>query len=318
MVSDFETCWWQTTNYLSSQLTKVSNTEIDQTKLRDRCEHNFVQLGFPESRITEKSPVEYWFIKTKAKVFIQKMMAWLKLNEIRSIIKMGSFSKVEFCSKTFLQHLWKFNKIAKINCSIATLYLLNTHHGWILFGLYKWNTSFMEKIAMPAVSWCWWIERQCESNSDISSQKQTIHQYQTAAYPWTFIQLYTNVQPWRAQWADSPTRKVVTPYLAFGEWLRDVSSSPLEFLTLLMPGPGAAFRTLHVSFCFSSSTANGKNSTYLELFFTAFEDFLFPNQHWVLEFKKISCETSGLYYKTITTEVPLQFGAWLMVTDNAS
>jgi hypothetical protein len=130
MVSDFETCWWQTTNYLSSQLTKVSNTEIDQTKLRDRCEHNFMQLGFPESRITEKSSVEHWFIKTKAKVFIQKMMAWLKLNEIRSIIKMGSFSKVEFCSKTFLQHLWKFNKIAKINCSIATLYLLNTHHSW--------------------------------------------------------------------------------------------------------------------------------------------------------------------------------------------
>ncbi len=56
-------------------------------------------MGFSVSRVTEKSPVEYWFIKTKAWVFLQKMKAWLKLNEIKSVIKMGYFNKGECYTK---------------------------------------------------------------------------------------------------------------------------------------------------------------------------------------------------------------------------
>jgi len=57
----------------------------------------FKQLAFSSLRVqAEKSPaalsngvtvwltksaVEYWFIKTQAWVFIQKLMAWLKRNE---------------------------------------------------------------------------------------------------------------------------------------------------------------------------------------------------------------------------------------------
>ncbi len=54
---------------------------------------------FPRVEWLTKSPVEYWFIKTKARVFIQKTMAWLKINEIRSVIKMGSFDKGEHSRK---------------------------------------------------------------------------------------------------------------------------------------------------------------------------------------------------------------------------
>ncbi len=35
----------------------------------------------------QKSPVQYWFIKTQEQVFIQKMMAWLKLNDTLNEIK---------------------------------------------------------------------------------------------------------------------------------------------------------------------------------------------------------------------------------------
>ncbi len=53
----------------------------------------FCAIGFffEPSGNWQKSPVEYWFIKTGTQVFIQKMMAWLKLNEIKSVIKNGEF-----------------------------------------------------------------------------------------------------------------------------------------------------------------------------------------------------------------------------------
>jgi hypothetical protein len=72
--------------------------------------HIFMQLRFSVNRVTDKSPVQYWFIKTKAWVVIQKMMAWLKPYEIRSELKIGSFNKGKafwkggqgsFCSELF-------------------------------------------------------------------------------------------------------------------------------------------------------------------------------------------------------------------------
>ncbi len=53
----------------------------------------FCAIGFFFKRSSDwqKSPVEYWFIKIETQVFIQKMMAWLKLNKIKSVIKMGAF-----------------------------------------------------------------------------------------------------------------------------------------------------------------------------------------------------------------------------------
>ncbi len=35
-------------------------------------QHSFMQLGFSQTEQLTKSPVEYWFIKTKTQVFIQK------------------------------------------------------------------------------------------------------------------------------------------------------------------------------------------------------------------------------------------------------
>ncbi len=52
-------------------------------------------MVFPWVEWLTISPVEYWFIKTKVILFIHKMMAWLKLNEIRNVNKMGSFNKGE-------------------------------------------------------------------------------------------------------------------------------------------------------------------------------------------------------------------------------
>jgi len=38
----------------------------------------FIQLGFSVSEVTDKSPVEYWFMKTEAQVFIQKTGGLIK------------------------------------------------------------------------------------------------------------------------------------------------------------------------------------------------------------------------------------------------
>ncbi len=70
----------------------------------------FMQWFFSVSKVTEKSPFEYWFIKTKAGVFVHKndglSKAWLNLNEIRSVIKLGNLIKekvLERWPRKFLQ-----------------------------------------------------------------------------------------------------------------------------------------------------------------------------------------------------------------------
>jgi hypothetical protein len=41
--------------------------------------------------VTTKSPVQYCFIKARTQIFIQKMLALLKPNEIKELTKKGAF-----------------------------------------------------------------------------------------------------------------------------------------------------------------------------------------------------------------------------------
>ncbi len=80
-----------------------------------------------------KSPVEYWFIKTKARVFVQKRMAWLKLNEIWSIIKMWSFNKGEHSRKGG----WGSFVVRRFYNSYENLIELTKYHYNFIFIVFK-------------------------------------------------------------------------------------------------------------------------------------------------------------------------------------
>jgi hypothetical protein len=85
-----------------------------------------MQLGFSVSRVTDKKVhLNTDLLKPRHEYLYRKMMAWLKLNEIRSVMKLGALLKMVFfnkgeCSRKgdwgsvavrrFLWRLWKFNR----------------------------------------------------------------------------------------------------------------------------------------------------------------------------------------------------------------
>ncbi len=68
---------------------------------------NFVQLGFSVSKVTDKkAQLNTDLLKQRHEYLYKKVVVWLKLNEIRSVIKMGEILIKQYRLK-FGEAFWK-------------------------------------------------------------------------------------------------------------------------------------------------------------------------------------------------------------------